>query len=98
MIVSKKMWECNEEGNCLPVSPAESLPTLTVAVARPRKRPREATILEAYMLIEVLELVKSVVEVFVCCLSCLCVGVSEDVVESRGGTTVFILLKTQQTA
>jgi hypothetical protein len=35
-----------------------------VAVARPRKRPREATILEAYMLIEVLELVR-VVEVFV---------------------------------
>lgn len=57
LIVSKsdieKMLECNEEGSCLPVSPAESLPTLTVAAARPRKRPREATILEAYMLIEV---------------------------------------------
>lgn len=35
------------------MSPAESLPTLTVAMARPRKRPREATILEAYILVEV---------------------------------------------
>lgn len=65
------------EGCCLPVSPAESLPMLTVAVARPRKKPREATILEAYILIEAfLKLVvRSVVEVFVCCLNCLCVGV-----------------------
>jgi hypothetical protein len=38
---------------------------------------------------------KSVVEVFVCCVCCLCVGVSEDVVESRGETTVFILLEKQ---
>lgn len=49
----EKMWHCNQEESYLPVSPAESLPTLTVAVARPRKRPREATILEAYILIEI---------------------------------------------
>lgn len=74
------------------MSPAESLPMLTAAVARPRKRPREATTLEAYILIEVVGVGGEE-----CSRSCLCIGVRM-FVESRRGTTVFIYLEKQQTA
>lgn len=72
---------------------------LTVAVARPRKRPREATILEAYILMEIFFKVGGEkCSRSVCLLFELFVCWSEDVVGWRGVTTVFILLEKQQTA